>query len=76
MKQNILKIYALVIGEHFFCSPKILGSELDTASEEDIKKPNEKFKAMCFLQRTDFGRYGDLLDDLKKSVHRAKLSTQ
>ena len=59
-------------GGHFFCSAAILASEFDDASEENIEKTKEKFKAMCFLQKAHPGRYRDLIEDLKKAVHRGR----
>ena len=59
-------------GEHIFCSPTILGKSLDTASPDEIKKENERFRAICFIQRADETRYSELLEDLRKGVFRGR----
>ena len=59
-------------GEHIFYSPRIVGTKLADATVEEIKKEKQKFKSMCFLQRADMNRYGELIEDLKKSGHRGR----
>jgi len=51
-------------GEHFMCSLQLLGKELAEANDDEIKEEAEKFKAMCFILRSDEGRYNDLLEGL------------
>jgi len=54
--------------DHMFLSEKVLGKAINTASDIEIAESREKFRVMCFLQRADKGRYGELLDDLKKGM--------
>jgi len=37
-------------GENMFISEKILGKTVTSASDNEIKKAKEKFRAMCFIQ--------------------------
>jgi len=45
-----------------------LGVKLEDANNDDIMAKKERFLAMCFLCRSDEGRYGDLLANLMKGV--------
>jgi len=37
-------------------------------NDNEIEEASERFKAMCFLPRSDDSRYGELLSNLKKGV--------
>jgi len=54
--------------EAIFWNSQILGKDLGTGTDEEIKKESEIFRAFCFLQRVDEARYADLWDDLKKGI--------
>jgi len=53
-------------GEHFMCSPQLLGKELAKANDDEIKEEAEKFKAMCFILWSDERRYNGFLEGLRK----------
>ena len=57
-------------GGHILCSPQILGKDMVYCTPMEINTEKERFKAMCFILRADKIRYDDLLEELKKEVHR------
>ena len=57
-------------GKHMMYSPELIG--IENPSGEEIKQERERFKAMCFILRADEGRYGELLDELKKGVYKGR----
>ena len=59
-------------GAHISCSPKTLGKDISLASPEEIEAESERFRAICFLLRSDEYRYKELLDDLKKGAYRGR----
>ena len=59
-------------GKHLKVSPQLLRKKTSEATEAEIEARKERFKPMCFLQRADKLCYGELLDELCKSVHREK----
>jgi len=59
-------------GGHIFCSPDLLKKKLQDANDDEITAETERFNAMCFLLRSDDTRYGELLDDLRRGVHRGR----
>jgi len=59
-------------GEHIFVSKDMLGKDLGVATADEVKDEKEYFLAMCFILRSDKGRYKKLLEDLKSSANRGR----
>lgn len=64
-----LQTLELAGGEHIFCSPQLTDKSIDTMSDDEIKEEEDKFKAVCLLQRSDPERYDDLCNDLQKGSY-------
>ena len=45
---------------------------IEDGSEEDVETEREKFKALCFLLRSDESRYGELQNEIKKGIFRGR----
>ena len=67
-----VKNLELAGGAHIFCSPKTLGKDISLASPEEIEAESKRFRAICFLLRSDEYRYKELLVDLKKGAYRGR----
>jgi len=48
----------------------IVKKELSAATEDKVEAKKKRIKAMCFTQWADATRYGDILEDLRRGVHR------
>ena len=59
-------------GEHILVSTDMLGKDLSGATADEIRDEKERFLAMCFILRSDEGRYKNLLNDLKSSANRGR----
>ena len=59
-------------GEHVLVSTKLMGKTIHVASTDEIEAEKEHFLAVCFIVRSDEGRYKSLLDDLKSSANRGQ----
>jgi len=57
-------------GEHLMYSPQLLGKSLQVAADDEIVAERERFEAICLLLQTNKTRYSELLDDLRKGVHK------
>ena len=55
-------------GKHIFCSPELVEKTGATATDDEIFQEEEKFKAICLIKRSDPGRYGIVLDELKNAA--------
>jgi len=44
-------------GDHLICSPQLLKKKIHQANDDEIAKETERFKAMCFLLRSDEVKY-------------------
>ena len=49
-----------------------MGKTIHAASNDEIKDERDHFMAVCFIIRSDEGRYKKLLDDLKCSANRGR----
>jgi len=55
-----------------FISDKMLGKPRNAATPDEVAKARESFLAICFLQRADENRYGELQDELKKRIIKGR----
>jgi len=56
-------------GAHVMCSPNISNEAIRKADTDEMEE-TERFKAMYFFLRANKSRYRDLLEELKKGVHK------
>ena len=70
--KSIVETLKIAGGEHVLVSPKLMGKTIDMASPSEINAEKEHFLAICFIVRSDEGRYKKLLDDLKSSANRGR----
>jgi rubrerythrin len=66
MKRFEMNIETLIMagGRHILCSPELMDKEDDELTKEEIETKENKFKAICFIKRSDPNRYKSLLSDL------------
>ena len=70
--KSMVETLKLAGGEHVLISPKLLGKDVHVATQDERKEEKEHFMAICFIVRSDEGRYKKLLDDLKSSANRGR----
>ena len=59
-------------GEHILVSQMMLKKEISAATKGDISAEKERFMAVCYILKSDDGRYKKLNDDLKSSANRGR----
>ena len=74
MKKFNSKLENMILagGGDILCSPQILGIDMVSCTPMEINAEKERFKAMCFILRTDEFRYSELLEELRKGVYRGR----
>jgi hypothetical protein len=71
MKRFEMNVETLITagGRHILCSPELMDKEEDEPTEDEIDVEENKFKAICFIKRSDPNRYKSLLNDLKHAAY-------
>ena len=67
--KSMIETLKIAGGEHLLVSPSMLGAELSTATDLQIRQEKEKYMAICFILRSDELRHKRLLEDLKRSAN-------
>ena len=70
--KSMVETLKIAGGEHILVSKVMLKKELSAASKEEINAEKERFMAVCYMLKSDDGRYKRLNDDLKSSANRGR----
>jgi hypothetical protein len=71
MKHFEMNVETLITagGKHILCSPDLMEKEDEEPTAKEIDIEENKFKAICFIKRSDPNRYRSLLNDLKHAAY-------
>ena len=68
----MVKTLNIAGGEHLLVSKEMLGKDYFALIVEERNTAKDKLMAVCFILRSNEGRYKKLLEDLKSSANRGR----